>query len=98
MHIYFSKCIGSLKLHFRPIHVFTTFLILLTGFARGQSIYSYTGSAQTYTFTSTACIKVKAWGAGGGIGASDVAGNGGTGGGGAYVEQMISVNNGDVLQ
>ena len=65
--------------------------------SHGQT-FGYTGAVQTYTFTQNVCFELKAWGAGGGQGGTDVAGPGGNGGGGAYAEGVFTAVAGDVLQ
>ena len=63
--------------------------------------FNYTGAAQSWTVPNGVCwIKIKAWGAGGGGGGADCGINTSNyrGGGGGYVEKLLKVTPGDVIQ
>ncbi len=88
-------------------HIFPSLILLLVIltlnygklYAQGQVLASYTCNSSTYTYVvppGVCRIKIKAWGAGGGCGGSDVY-DGGNGGGGAYAERIINVSTNDIL-
>jgi hypothetical protein len=63
--------------------------------------FNYTGAVQSWTVPNGVCwIKIKAWGAGGGGGGADCGINTSNyrGGGGGYVEKLLKVTPGDVIQ
>ena len=63
--------------------------------------FNYSGSVQSWIVPNGVCwIKIKAWGSGGGGGSGTDAGagRGGHGGGGGYVEKILKVSSGDVIQ
>ena len=73
------------------------FLVIIEHNSLGQVIYTYTGANQTYTVPAVGVnlLQVKIWGAGGGN--SSYSGQGGSGGSGAYIDGLLSVSSGQVL-
>ena len=63
---------------------FALLQLIAVGMASAQTVFNFTGAAQTYTIPAGAGgIQIQALGAGGGGGGSDASGNGFTGAGGA---------------
>jgi hypothetical protein len=72
--------------------VFQTANTIVNGALTGSTIFSYTGTDQTYTVpVGTTSVTVTMWGAGGG-------GNGNVGGPGAFVSGTLNVTPGDTLR
>ncbi len=72
-------------------------LVLSAPRLRAQTVYSYTGSSQSYTVPSgVSLVRVKIWGAGGGA-ASNISGIYGSGGGAGFVQADVPVTPGETL-